>query len=256
MKILAVMGSPRKKGNTYRVVEQIKEHLMKYDGSIDFEYLFLRDQNLQMCTGCFNCIARGEDKCPLKDDRASIESKMLEADGIILASPSYAMGVTGIMKNFIDRFAYTLHRPRFFDKAFLAVTTIGGFKGIKQTLEQLAILSAGGKHLTKLGVAVPPIPMAGMDKKAAKNIRKASQAFYRSLSKPKKLPGFGDWAYFHAFKTFTDFQSYQKVCPADVAYYQDKEYFYPLKGHHLRRLAGKMLRRLMQSGFRLLIKED
>lgn len=258
MKILAIIGSPRKMGNTYRVVEQIKENLMKYDESIDFSYLFLQDQNLQMCRGCFACIAQGEDKCPLKDDRAAIESKMLEADGIIFASPSYAMAVPGIMKNFIDRFSYTLHRPRFFDKAFLAVATIGGSRGLKQTLEQLAILSAGGKQVQKLGVPMPPIPMAGFEKKAANNIKKVSLAFYRFLQKrDRKLPGIGDWAYFHALKTLSSFASYQKICPADDLYYKEKrEYFYPLKGHYLRRLMGKLFKGLMQGSFGLMIKEE
>ena len=257
MKILAIMRSPRKKGNTYRIVEQVKENLKAYDNSMDFEYLFLGEQNMQMCKGCFCCIAQGEDKCPLQDDRATIELKMQEADGILIAAPNYAMGVPGIMKNFIDRFAYTLHRPCFFDKIFMAVATSGGTMGIKQATAQLAILSAGGRLAAKLGVSCPPIPMAGLERKAAKDIRKKSVVFYRALQKQKrKLPGAGDWAYFHAFKTFTTFACYQKVCPADYSYYKDKdEYFYPLSGRMMRRLLGKLFKVLMRISFRLLVKE-
>jgi multimeric flavodoxin WrbA len=188
MKILAVMGSPRKKGNTYHVVEKIKDQLLQEDKNIEFEYLFLPDCNLQLCTGCFACIAKGQEKCPLKDDRAMMEAKMLEADGIIFAAPCYAMGVPAIMKNFIDRFAFTLHRPIFFDKAFLAVSTVGGVMGLKQTLEQLALLSAGGKSVQKLGISMPPIPMKGFDKKAENNIQKASKAFYPFAGKAALLP--------------------------------------------------------------------
>lgn len=258
MKIVAIIGSPRKKGNTYRVVRQIEEKLMEYDKSIGFEYLFLADMNIQMCRGCFCCIAQGEDKCPLRDDRANIELKMQEADGILFAAPNYAMGVPGIMKNFIDRFAYTLHRPCFFDKVFMAVTTSGGMIGIKQALEQLAILSAGGKLAAKLGVSMPPIPMAGQERKAAKDIQKTSGTFYRCLQKQsRRLPGAGDWAYFYAFKTFTTFACYQKVCPADYSYYKEKgEYFYPVKGHYLRRLLGRIFKVLMRISFRLMIKEQ
>jgi multimeric flavodoxin WrbA len=123
------MGSPRKKGNTYHVVERIKERLLAFDDSIEFEYLFLKDCDLKPCTGCFACIAKGESLCPLKDDRDMIMSKMMEADGIIFAAPCYGLGVPAVMKNFIDRFSYTLHRPRFFDKCFLAVATVGGVMG-------------------------------------------------------------------------------------------------------------------------------
>jgi multimeric flavodoxin WrbA len=46
MKILAVIGSPRK-GNTYKVVQLI-EQKMKELGEIDFEYLFLKDIGLKV----------------------------------------------------------------------------------------------------------------------------------------------------------------------------------------------------------------
>jgi multimeric flavodoxin WrbA len=257
MKILAVMGSPRKKGNTYNVVERVKTRLMGFDNSIEFEYLFLSDYDLKMCTGCFACIAKGEHLCPLKDDRDTIMSKMMEADGIIFAAPCYTLGVPAVMKNFIDRFAYTLHRPLFFDKCFLAVATVGGVMGLKQTLEQLAVLSAGGRIAKKLGISCPPVTMAGFDKRADKSITKASEAFYRLLRKPRRhLPGLGDWAYFHSFKTFTGFESYRKVCPADYAYYSGKEqYFYKIKGHAARRMAGGVFKALMRLGLKLLVRE-
>lgn len=257
MKILAVMGSPRKKGNTFGVVEQIKEHLLRCDPGIDFEYLFLRDVNLQMCTGCFACISRGEDKCPLKDDRDTIAEKLALADGIIFAAPSYAMGVPGLMKNFIDRFAYTCHRPSFFGKTIMAVTTIGGSMGMKQALKQLAVLSGGGNLVSKLGIPLPPIPMAGA-KKAERKTEKASKAFWTSLQKnQKKFPTTQDWGWFCSFKTMCSLKSYQNVCPADIAYYKDKtEYFYPLEGHHARRLTGKVFKRIFKLTFGLIAQKE
>ena len=255
MKILAIIGSPRKLGNTYQVVRKIEERLHAYDAKTDFQYIFLRDQNLGMCTGCFSCIAQGEAKCPYKDDLQMIKTKMSESDGIILAAPSYMTGVPGIMKNFLDRLAYTMHRPCFFDKVFLAVTTVGGTRGMKQTLDQLALLAAGGRLAGKLGVSSPPIPMRGFDKKAAANILKYTKKFYVALQqKCRKLPGIDDWGYFNAFKAFSTYDSYQKACPADYSYYKDKaEYFYTLSGHYLRRLFGKMFKALMQTSFRFII---
>jgi multimeric flavodoxin WrbA len=258
MKILAIIGSPRKNGNTYKAVERIKENLLAYDKNIEFEYLFLKDCDLKMCTGCFTCISKGERLCPLKDDRDAIMSKMTEADGIVFAAPCFAMGVPAVMKNFIDRFAYTLHRPCFFDKSFLAVATVGGVRGLKQTLGQLALLSAGGRLVKSVGISCPPMPMAGFDKRADKKIRKAARDFYRSLKDPRrKAPGMGDWAHFHSFKASTAFELYQSVCPADCSYYSEKdEYFYPLKGHPMRRLVGKLFRGLMRSGLKLLVKNE
>ena len=102
---------------------------MKLLGDVEFEYLFLKDANLKMCLGCRACMERGEEFCPLKDDRAMIEEKMSAADAVIFASPTYVGNVTGLMKNFIDRFAYVCHRPRFFKKAMVLTTSGGGGAG-------------------------------------------------------------------------------------------------------------------------------
>ncbi len=78
MKVLAIIGSPRKKGNTYKVAERLKNELLSIDSSISFEYLFLADCDLKMCRGCFSCFAKGENTCPLKDDLDTIYEKMTQ----------------------------------------------------------------------------------------------------------------------------------------------------------------------------------
>jgi multimeric flavodoxin WrbA len=256
MKILAIIGSPRKTGNTYNTVDRVKKNFVLLDENIDFEYLFLADCNLQTCQGCFACIARGEDFCPFKDDRNQIMAKMQAADGIILAAPTYAMGVPALMKNFIDRFAYTLHRPCFFDKVFLAVSTVGGIMGLKQTLAQLSILTGGGRLAAKIGLAFPPIPMPKLTSSAEKKIKRKSFSFYRMLQKPQLAPpGIGDFAYFHSFKQFTEFEAYREAFPADTSYYRGKkEYFYELQRNPLRRLTGKAVRGLMHAVLKFLQK--
>lgn len=257
MKILTIIGSPRKKGNTWRIAERVKEKLLEMDKGIEYETLFLSEYDLKMCTGCFSCFAGGKEKCPLKDDHAILEAKMLEADGIIFAAPTYAMGVPALMKNFIDRFAYTSHRPCHFDKAFLIISTVGGIMGMKQALTQLALLASGGKSLTKLGVSCPPVTMAGFEKKAEKKIGKAAKSFYRSVvSKERHAPGLVDWAYYSSFKAFTGFKSYQKVSPADYEYYKDKkEYFYPVTGHPFRKLGLNLMKGIMRTSMKLMVKE-
>lgn len=74
MKILVVMGSPRK-GNTYRAAERIRE-LMEVHGPVEFEYLWLRDTNLSPCRGCAVCVAKGEENCPNRDDAQAIVQTM------------------------------------------------------------------------------------------------------------------------------------------------------------------------------------
>lgn len=258
MRVLAVMGSPRKKGNTFQAVERVRDILLRLNKNLDFEYLFLEDCRLEMCKGCFACFAKGENKCPLKDDRDHVYSKMMAADGIILAAPTYAMGVPALMKNYVDRFAYTLHRPCFFDKVFLAVSTVGGVMGMRLALEQLSLLSAGAKRSIKLGIPMPPVCMPTLEKKAVRLIQKHAKAFYQGMKKSKRrLPGLADFAYFNAFKTMSAFASYKRACPADFAYYKDKSsYFYPIDGHVLRLFFGKLLGAVMQLGMKIMVKDS
>ena len=96
---------------------------MKCMDDVTFEYLFLKDVDLKMCRGCFSCVIKGEDFCPIKDDRAKIEDKMLKSDGVIFVTPCYCQNVSALLKNFIDRFSYVFHRPRFFNQKAMALAT-------------------------------------------------------------------------------------------------------------------------------------
>ncbi|MES0448004.1 MAG: NAD(P)H-dependent oxidoreductase, partial [Desulfobacterales bacterium] len=94
------------------------------------------DMNFQFCEGCYVCVKKGEEKCPVKDDRDLIVQEMMDADGIILASPVYSHMVSATMKNFFDRFGFYAHRPQFFDKFALPVATCSGY-GAEYALEYM-----------------------------------------------------------------------------------------------------------------------
>ena len=195
MKVLAIIGSPKGKGNTYDVVRQVEEK-MKGSGDIEFEYLFLRDVNLQPCRGCYICFDQGEDRCPLKDDRALIEEKMRGADGLIFASPTYVMNVSGLMKNFIDRFAYVCHRPRFFKPTLIVSTTGGVAVQVTLLLLQFTAESWGCDIAGRLGVTVDPylekLPEAERAGRAAALEKKAAAAAGRldaALRSKRAAPG-------------------------------------------------------------------
>jgi len=67
MKILGISGSPRK-GNCFAAFNSIKEHYPE----IEFKTIMLNDMNFEQCKGCYLCVMKGEDKCPIKDDREMI----------------------------------------------------------------------------------------------------------------------------------------------------------------------------------------
>ena len=99
MKLLAINGSRRKKGNTNYLIQSLLVPADK--GGVQTEIIFLGDYNIGACTGCEGCSSSWE--CVIKDDFAQIVKKIDDADGIVLASPTYWYSVTSDMKRFIDR---------------------------------------------------------------------------------------------------------------------------------------------------------
>lgn len=120
MKYVIINGSPRK-GNTWKVVEQVKKNL---DG--EFEEIQLIKEKIPVCNGCTKCFTEGEEKCPHRDKVNPIMKKIEEADAIIMASPVYALNVSGLLKVFIDHTSYLYHRPAFFTKKALVIVTTAG----------------------------------------------------------------------------------------------------------------------------------
>ena len=255
MKVLAIIGSPRK-GNSYKITQQVENRLKSFANSdkkrkvdLEFDYLFLKDAELELCKGCFACIPRGEDKCSLKDSRADIEKRILASNGIILVSPVYSMNVSWLMKNFMDRFAYTLHRPKFVNQKLMLLVTAGDV-GTKETLKSLSF-SMGGSHLvSKLAVKTPPYKyLPKYEESIASDIEKASRKFYRALKSDKPLPPkFWDVLWFQAFKTTSEKNKHH--FPADYNFYKDKEYFfYETKVNPLKTFVAKLMLSLVSRGF-------
>lgn len=73
----------------------------------EVEFIRTVDMNIGHCKGCGACSAvrdrGGQVKCILKDDYLQLEEAILDADGIIIAAPVFSVGITGQLKNFLDR---------------------------------------------------------------------------------------------------------------------------------------------------------
>ncbi|HRW62840.1 MAG TPA: flavodoxin family protein, partial [Bacteroidales bacterium] len=129
MKITAFVGSARKK-HTHKATETFLKKLQSF-GNIEYEMVVLSDYHIETCKGCITCFNKGEEFCPLKDDRDLLIQKMEESDGVIFASPNYSFHVSGIMKIFLDRLGFIFHRPRFFGKTFSSIVVQGIYGGNK-----------------------------------------------------------------------------------------------------------------------------
>lgn len=101
MKVLAVNGSARKDGNTAILVRTAFKEL-ETEG-IETEMMQLAGKRIHGCAACYKCFENLDKQCAFKDDLNPVIEKMAQADGIILASPTYFSDVTTEMKALIDR---------------------------------------------------------------------------------------------------------------------------------------------------------
>jgi multimeric flavodoxin WrbA len=105
MKVVAFNGSARQDGNTAILVRRVFSELEKE--GIETELVQLAGQPIHGCRACGRCFKNKNQRCAVDDDivNACIE-KMLAADGIILASPTYFADLTSETKALIDRAGY------------------------------------------------------------------------------------------------------------------------------------------------------
>jgi len=105
MKVVAFNGSARKDGNTAILIREVFSEL-NAEG-IETEMIQLAGKPIRGCTACRKCFDNKDMRCAIDDDFANeCIGKMLQADGIILASPTYFADVTAEMKALIDRAGY------------------------------------------------------------------------------------------------------------------------------------------------------
>ena len=86
MRVTAFVGSARK-GFTHQAVERFLSHLQEL-GEVEYEIVVLSGYRLDRCVGCKLCFGKGEEYCPLKDDRDQLIEKISRSDGVVFASPN------------------------------------------------------------------------------------------------------------------------------------------------------------------------
>jgi multimeric flavodoxin WrbA len=255
MKVIVLMGSPRKK-DSYSVCKFIEERLAK-NQSIEFEYIFSKDYLIEDCKGCSMCFKKSEKLCPCKDELYKIKEKLVNADGIIFASPVYAYQVPGALKRVIDRLAYLFHRQELIGKPALTVVTTGG-GGHKQVSKYLKMIACGwGCNLVGAINIISPMFFEDTNENSAfiynenyykartKELEKYSEAFMKCLvNSTPHTPTFYDIFMFNCLrsKTFTsraDYDFWEKRG------WLNSNYFYDVHINLLKRRFGNMLKSII-----------
>jgi multimeric flavodoxin WrbA len=103
MRVLGLIGSPRKKGNTAIMVDTFLDGAKSAGAEV--KKYFLKDLTINQCMGCFrNCMVQPGYKCKIyRDDMDTIMPDMAASDLMLFASPLYCATYTAIMARFFER---------------------------------------------------------------------------------------------------------------------------------------------------------
>ncbi len=130
MKVLGIVFSPRKNGNTEIIVREALEGAR--EAGAEAELITTRDYKINPCDGCGSCHKTGE--CRINDDMQIMYKKLLEADGIIFGTPVYFWQMCAQAKIFIDRtYALTFPNLKLSNKVAAAIA-VAGRTGAVETL--------------------------------------------------------------------------------------------------------------------------
>ncbi|MGD0803159.1 MAG: flavodoxin family protein [Candidatus Bathyarchaeia archaeon] len=145
MRILALIGSPRRGGNSDLLVDAALREAAKrgHQG----EKLYLYEYEMKPCVDCRAC-KQEEMICVLKDDLPKIYKRIDAADALVLATPIYWYGSTAQMKLLIDRLRpYIVNRRLEGKKAYLIAPSEEGPSACGPLVDSLKMSFNAGEAL-------------------------------------------------------------------------------------------------------------
>ncbi len=159
VRILGINGSPRKYGNSFKLLS-LALKAAEAEG-VKTELIHLYDYKIKPCIGCLSDEPK---KCKYPcviedDDMGLLYKKVLEADGLITASPVYWFNVPGQLKNFIDRLT-VFENMIFIDGRCWVEGKVAGVIAVGADSGQIQLIANLLTTLNSMGMAVPPWALA------------------------------------------------------------------------------------------------
>jgi len=133
LKLLAIVGSPRLKGNTNYLIDKTLAEASRLGAKT--EKIILSQYDVKPCLGHVNCASFTS--CRQKDDVGWILDRFCAADGVILATPVYYYNVTAQMKAFIDRNYFLYKKDKRYRARAVGILLVAEMEGIEDTLHTL-----------------------------------------------------------------------------------------------------------------------
>ena len=109
MKVIAINGSPRPIGNTSNILHEVQDQFERE--GIEMEMISIYDYRFMNCNVCLTCEIRGDGRCQDEDDGFNeILDRLREADGVLIASPTYANACPSVLQTFLERAALVFEK--------------------------------------------------------------------------------------------------------------------------------------------------
>lgn len=204
MKILIINGGPHR-GNTWLLTQKAREYLAGLDKGIEFTEAHLSDIELPFCTGCSGCFRKGHTACPHNGSIQPVMDMIEQSDGVIFCVPCFQGHLPGILKNFTDHMAFMLHRPRYFTKKALIITTTAGVSAGSTAKALAATLAGWGfNRCYKLPVRALSWNDYRPTERDLRRTYDISGKFYRDVKSGRAhVPGLGVLIPFNLFQALT-----------------------------------------------------
>ena len=151
MRIMTILGSPRRRGNTARVLGWIEEQLQANGHNVDHANMV--DYDVRGCGECMACKKGTIELCSIQDDANALFRRMAAADAVLLAAPVFCWGFPAQIKGLVDRTFCLMDfgatppgAPRLHGKPVALMLTAGGdekdntdlvVRGFEQLVEYL-----------------------------------------------------------------------------------------------------------------------
>ena len=103
MKILSMLASPNKNGNTSLLLEEYIKGVRESHAEAEISEVFLHQKDIQACRGCNGCKRLDNKQCVIEDDMQPYYQDVEEANVLLFATPVYWYNMTAQLKTFIDR---------------------------------------------------------------------------------------------------------------------------------------------------------
>jgi multimeric flavodoxin WrbA len=123
-KVLVLLGSPRKKGNSAILAQEIVKGAQS--AGAECETLYIHGMKISPCQSCYACQKKDSKGCAIDDDMQTIYPKLIGADAWVIASPVYFFTMSAQTKLWVDRcFALLAYGPDVFKKKVAIAMTYG-----------------------------------------------------------------------------------------------------------------------------------